>query len=388
MAAGEVVWVGVERIGDRDGRIALYLSENLPLLRRPVEARVSEEVSEKAKQVIEFLQQRGASFFSDIHAAAGGGYPGDTTDALWELAWAGMVTNDTFHSVRSFLRPESEKRARRAASDGPAGSADFLKRFRARTQGGASAHGRWSLLESRLTGSTTSTEWAKNLAQQLLVRYGVVSREVAVAENVTGGFSTLYPVLKTMEEGGWVRRGMFVAGMGAAQFAMSAAVDMLRSMRVTAGEPDAANLAASDPANPYGTLLPWPREEGEEAHGMARVSGASVVLINGQLAAFLRRRNPAIKVFLPEDEPERGTMARALAMELAGVAIRRQTMRSGLLIGEINGMPARDHHLSHFLTEAGFVETALGFQMRRMSPVAAPVMEASVEDEDDGEEND
>jgi len=389
MAAGEVVWVGVERIGDRDGRIALYLSENLPLLMRPLEARGSEQVSDKAKQVIEFLRQRGASFFGDIHAAAGGGYPGDTTDALWELAWAGLVTNDTFHSVRSFLRPESEKRARRAASDGPPGSADFLKRFRARTQGGASAHGRWSLLESRLTSSTTSTEWAKNLAQQLLVRYGVVSREVAVAENMTGGFSTLYPVLKTMEEGGWVRRGMFVAGMGAAQFAMPAAVDMLRSMRVVAGEPDAAHLAASDPANPYGTLLPWPREEGEEAHGMARVSGASVVMINGQLAAFLRRRNPAIKVFLPEDEPERGTMARVLAMELATIAIRRQATRSGLLIGEINGKPARENYMAHFLTDAGFVETALGFQMRRVSPVAAPVLESAPDsDDDDGEEND
>jgi len=103
----------------------------------------------------------------------------------------------------------------------------------------------------------------------------------------------------------------------------------------------------------------------------------------------LRRRNPAIKVFLPEDEPERGTMARVLAMELATIAIRRQATRSGLLIGEINGKPARENYMAHFLTDAGFVETALGFQMRRVSPVAAPVLESAPDsDDDDGEEND
>ena len=120
---------------------------------------------------------------------------------------------------------------------------------------------------------------------------------------------------------------------------------------------------------------------------MARVSGASVVLVNGRLAAFLRRRNPALRVFLPEDEPDRSQVSRALAMKLAEVAVRRQSRRSGLLIGDINGEPAREHFLGRFLQDAGFVETALGFQMRRITPIAMPQVVSSDEaDPDDSAE--
>jgi ATP-dependent Lhr-like helicase len=215
------------------------------------------------------------------------------------------------------------------------------------------------------------------MAQQLLVRYGVVSREVAAAESIAGGYSAIYPALRTMEESGWIRRGMFVAGMGAAQFAMSSAVEMLRSLRNDPDKAEAVHLASTDPGNPYGALLPWPRLEGEMAetpHGMARVSGASVVMVDGTLAAFLRRRNPALRVFLPDEEPERTRYARELAKKLAEVALKRQSRRSGLLIGEINGHPAREHFLAGFLLDAGFVDTALGFQMRRATghPAAPP----------------
>jgi ATP-dependent Lhr-like helicase len=171
-----------------------------------------------------------------------------------------------------------------------------------------------------------------------------------------------------MEENGSVRRGMFVAGMGAAQFAHSGAIDMLRSLRTEPDRPEAVHLAACDPANPYGNLLPWPGEN----HGMARTAGASVVLVNGQLAAFLRRRNPAIRVLLPENEPDRTRFARQLASTLAQVAIRRQTRRTGLLIGEINDAPAREHFLARFLEEAGFVVSPLGLQMRHIAGPAQP----------------
>jgi ATP-dependent Lhr-like helicase len=221
------------------------------------------------------------------------------------------------------------------------------------------------------------------MAQQLLVRYGVVSREVAAAENVGGGYSAIYPALRTMEESGWIRRGMFVAGMGAAQFAMSSAVEMLRSLRNAPEKAEAVHLASTDPANPYGALLPWPRLEGdnpETPHGMARVSGASVVLVDGALAAFLRRRNPALRVFLPDEEPDRSRYARELAKKLAEVALKRQSRRSGLLVGEINGNPAREHLLSGYLLDARFVDTALGFQMRRSTTAIPPREAAEIDD--------
>jgi ATP-dependent Lhr-like helicase len=389
-AAGEVVWVGVERVGERDGRVALYLAQNLPLLLPPenVRTKSGEELPERAKKILEHLKTNGASFFPALHAASDGGFPADTVDALWRLVWDGLVTNDTLHPLRAFVRPAAERKARAMHSDGRPGSAEFLRRFRARTGAAESpSHGRWSLVSDRVGTAVTPTEWIAASAQQLLVRYGIVMREAALAENIPGGYSTLYPALRTMEESGWVRRGMFIAALGAAQFAMASAVDMLRSLRINPEIAEAVHLAAADTANPYGALLPWPREENVEGtHGMARVAGASVVLVNGALTAFLRRKNPTLRVFLPDAEPERTQYARALARKLAEVAAARQTLKQGLLVGEINGMPAADHFLSRFLEESGFVKTAFGYQMRRSARAAAePEAETSDEAEQDTE---
>ena len=381
VAAGEVVWVGVERIGERDGRVALYLAQNLPLL-LPPSTSSREALSERAQKVLESLEREGALFFPALHTAAGGGFPNDTMDAVWELVWSGWITNDTMHPLRNFLRAVDAKRARANREDGRPGSPEFLRRFRSRTGEGTPSQGRWSLVSARRSTTVTPTEWSANFAQQLLTRYGIVMRETAVAENIPGGYPTIYPALRTMEESGWIRRGMFIASMGAAQFAMTSAVDMLRTLRNVPDEPEAVHLSASDPANVYGSLLPWPRLHEDEAHGMARATGASVVLVNGELAAFLRRRNPSIRVFLPEDEPDRSATARALAREFAEVAIRRQSRKQGLLIGEINGAPAREHFLARFLEEAGFVDTSMGFQMRRTNIIEKAKAEAEEEDEE------
>jgi ATP-dependent helicase Lhr and Lhr-like helicase len=380
MAAGEVVWVGVERIGERDGRVALYLTENLPHLLPP--RATDPTLSERARLILAALERSGASFFADLHDAAGGGFTGETLDALWELVWTGLVTNDTFHPLRSFLRRADDGKQRATSSDGRPGSPDFLRRFRARTGAGSSSQGRWSLVSSRAV-LTSPTEWVASMAQQLLVRYGVVSREAAAAENIAGGYSAIYPALRTMEESGWIRRGMFVAGMGAAQFAMSSAVEMLRSLRNDPDNAEAVHLASTDPANPYGALLPWPRLDGDNAetpHGMARVSGASVVIVDGRLTAFLRRRNPALRVFLPDEEPDRSRYSRGTAKKLAEVALKRQSRRSGLLIGEINGQPAREHFLAGYLLDAGFVDTALGLQMRRTTASVAATPQETTDD--------
>ena len=390
MAAGEVAWVGVEQVGERDGRLALYLTGTLPLLLPPVDpVKETKALSLRATAIVTFLQSNGASFFAGIHAACGGGFPGETQEALWELVWSGWITNDTFHPLRTLLYPGERRHERNAGAS--AGSPEFLRRLRLRTSGGGAGAGRWSLVRSHILQSVSVTEWSANVAQQLLARHGIVTRETALAENLPGGYNLIYPALKKMEESGWTRRGMFVTGLGAAQFAMPGAVDMLRSLRVDPEVPESVALAATDPANPYGTVLPWlPMDAAEDkesapprsgpqplgSHGMARVSGATVILVNGQLAAFLRRRNPSIRVFLPEGEPERSAIAGKLAKQLAELAIRRQQgRRSGLLIGNVNEVPARKHPIGRFLEDVGFVDTALGYQMRRLPSILASISE-------------
>jgi ATP-dependent helicase Lhr and Lhr-like helicase len=387
MAAGEIVWVGLEQVGERDGRIALYLTDSLPLLLPPEEIRGdAAELSERARKVAEFLGANGASFFAQVHAAVGG-FPRETQEALWELAWSGRATNDTLHPLRSLLFPDERKRDRAMLAGGPPGSPELLRRLRTRTSAGGRPQGRWSLVRQRIAAPLTVTQWSANIAQQLLARHGIVMRETALAENIPGGYPSVYPALKTMEESGWIRRGMFVTGLGAAQFAMPAAVDLLRGQRMDPETPEAVFLAAADPANPYGTILPRPRLQAEDdagnvAHGMSRTRGAGVILVNGNLVAFVRKQNPALRVFLPDNEPERAQFARALAGKLAELAVRWQGRRSGVLIGEINDLPARAHFLAPWLMEAGFRDTAQGFQMRRVAAVES-LPEPVEEDEED-----
>jgi ATP-dependent helicase Lhr and Lhr-like helicase len=395
MAAGEIVWLGVEPNGERDGRIALYLTESLPLLLPPKEMQPERpEFSERAKQILDFLASHGASFFTAIHAACGGGFPGESLDALWELVWSGQITNDTFQPLRNLTRPPDRERNRPVFADDRPGSPEFLRRLRSRGSGSGRAQGRWSLVHQRIATALTPTQWTANISRQLLIHNGIVSRETALAENIPGGYNTVYPALKTMEESGLTRRGMFVAGLGAAQFAMPAAVDMLRSLRLEPAAAEVIYLAATDPANPYGAILPWPRVEDEETnlpvhHAMARSAGAGVILINGNLGAFLRRRNPAIRIFLPENEPERTAFAHEVAKKLGELAIRRQSRNSGLLIGTINERPAREHFLARFLEDVGFVNTVLGFQMRRVQSISTPAptkdSDEPVEDDDEPE---
>jgi ATP-dependent helicase Lhr and Lhr-like helicase len=372
LASGEIAWAGAERIGERDGRITLYHTSSLARLYPPRELRPDHAtLSERAQRIVQFVEGRGASFFAEIHPACGGGFPGETLDALWELVWAGLLTNDSLDPLRHWIRPPDSRRAHPDLHGSLPGSPEYLRRLRSRGSAGGPGQGRWSLIESRIPAAPSVTEWSANLAQQLLLRHGVVVRETAAAENIPGGFTTIYPALKLMEESGRIRRGMFVAALGASQFAVPAAVETLRSLRVDPAAPETIFLAASDPANPYGTVLPWPRQEvSPEKFAMARVRGAGVILINGHLAAFFRRRNSAVRVFLPDAEPERGAFARALAKKFAEVAARRLARGSGLLIDAINGAPAREHFLAEFLEEAGFADTALGFQMRRVTAIA------------------
>ena len=299
-----------------------------------------------------------------MHAAAGGGYPGGTLGAIWDLVFKGLVTNDLLLPLRAFCRTK-ELRGRRLPV-GPGG-------FRSRREAPLSGEGRWSLVESRLCERGSDTAFGTAVAQQLLARYGLVTREVPLSESVTGGFSGVYAVLRAMEEGGRIRRGLFVADLGAAQFALPPVVDLLRSLRDEPDEPEIVTLSAADPANAWGALAAWPALEA----GVARASrsvGAKVVLVNGALAAYIGRGGRQIFAWLPPDEPERSRFARAVAGQLAQVAARS---RSGFEVEDINSGPARAHPLAPFLESAGFQAGPSSFYwLRRMNPPASAATSA------------
>jgi ATP-dependent Lhr-like helicase len=219
----------------------------------------------------------------------------------------------------------------------------------------------------------SGTEWSHAIAQQLLTRYGVVFRETAHAENLPGGFSAIYDVMKALEESGKIRRGYFAADLGATQFAMPAAVDLLRSLRVQQ-DPDRVELlqlAATDPANPYGALMRWPAAP-DEGSSLTRSVGARVILCDGALVAYLRRGNPNLQVFLPEEEPQRSHVMRRLAEFLVGRVQGERADddagRAGMLIATVNGVAVADSVMARALLDAGFAAGAMGFNLRRNLP--------------------
>lgn len=203
-------------------------------------------------------------------------------------------------------------------------------------------------------------------------------------ESIPGGFSIVYPVLKAMEESGRLRRGYFVAGLGATQFALPGALDLLRALRDRPEETEIAVLSATDPANPYGATLKWPAfaaaaAPARQAHMMAsaakagrgptRTVGATVMLVNGALAAYLAKGDRQLLVFLPEAEPERSRSGRAIARALIERARSRESGNAehdagprGMLIEEIDGQVPTSHPLAPYLVEAGFLAGAMGFQ--------------------------
>jgi len=387
IAAGEVSWTGVEPIGERDGRIALFLADKLPLLaqQRPL----VEPLSEREERLLAVLESTGANFFDPLHQAAGSGYPGETMDALWSLVWRGLVTNDSLHALRAYIaRPESARTPRRTQTG---------MVFRSRRTTPPTAQGRWSVLPLRAANESlpltppigtakavppqsndapTATERSHALAMQMLHRYGVLLREAVAAENVPGGFSAVYDVLKALEESGRIRRGYFVGGLGATQFALPTAVDLLRQLRAEppAEKPEFVQLAATDPANPYGSVLRWPElpvmeEDSESApRVLTRAVYAEVILRNGQLVAWLRRGNPNLLVFSPAEEPERSQVAAGLAHFLCarGQERMRHSSHDGVLITTINGQPAGAHPMARFLMDAGFHPGPLGMHLRRI----------------------
>ncbi len=357
-ALGEVTWVGRGSLGRDDGRVALI---------RPGRAALREAVLDPASPGVsvdgppagpihdairELLAGRGASFYGPIHAAAGGGPDRAILDALWELVWAGQITNDTFAPLRAlrWTRPGREARRRpgRLTALGP-----------------PEAAGRWSIVEAGpVSGrpSASPTERLHAVALALLDRHGVLTREAVMSEGIVGGFAGIYPVLRALEEAGRIRRGYFVAGLGAAQFAQAGALDRLRAVRDVDAESGPRRvhlLAASDPANPYGAALPWPRRSDADRRPFQRAAGAYVSLVDGEAVFYLERGGRSLQSFPAAAD---AIVAGAALASLAALVADRRVRE--LVITKVDGEAIGDSPRKSSLLEAGFQPGYRGLALR------------------------
>jgi ATP-dependent Lhr-like helicase len=345
-AMGEVAWVGRGSLGRDDGRIALYRPGREAV--RPMGAIEGAErpAGPRHEAIREHLARRGASFYREIFAAAGGGSDRVVLDALWDLVWAGEVTNDTFAPLRAlrWKRPARDVRRRpgRLTSLGP-----------------PEAAGRWSLVEDVVA---TPTERLHATALALLDRHGVVTREAVASEGIEGGFSAVYPILRMLEEAGRIRRGYFVDGLGAAQFALAGALERLRAVREparAAAERETHLLAAADPANPYGAAVPWPRRGDDDRRPLQRAAGAYVASVDGSAAIYLERGGGTIQTLPASDDPE---IADAALHSLHALVDDRRLRE--LVITKIDGLPVGESPYRERLVANGFSAGYRGLVLR------------------------
>lgn len=360
MASGELVWSGGGSLPGGDGWLSIHLPHLAPLsLAEPAALEADAGWTERQEGILSVLAGGGGFFFRQVADATGATDDARLADDLWQLVWAGLVTNDTFAPVRAMLG--GTKRSGAARAPRTRAHRGYARPTMPARSGPPSTVGRWSLLPER---DLDPTRRGAHLADSLLERYGVVTRGAVQAENVRGGFALMYKVLARMEEAGRVRRGYFVEHLGAAQFGTPATVDRLRTfVRDADAAPALAALvlAATDPANPYGAALPWPGAAddpvvGTPAHRPGRKAGALVALVDGHLAAYLERGGKSALTFT-DDSAELA----AAATEIAAVV--RARLRS-LRIERVNGASVFGSPFAEALREAGFVATPQGLRLR------------------------
>jgi ATP-dependent Lhr-like helicase len=353
-AAGEVVWIGRGALGSGDGRVALFRRDRAELLASAGAFEPAERPESPIHdQLRRHLERRGASFFGQLRAAAPDARSDEEVlDTLWDLVWSGEVTNDTFTALRAVDLPRSRSR--------------YVRRGRPAGMGPPRAAGRWSLVADLVGEGRGPTERAHASALALLQRHGVVTREAVLGEGLAGGFASVYPVLRAMEEAGRVRRGYFVEGLGGAQFALPGAVDRLRAER----EPDdeagssVVLLAAADPAQPYGAILPWPRRDDAERLPLQRAAGAYLALVDGLAALYVERGARGL-LTLPAADDSR---VRAAALE----ALPRLLAPAGPLreirLERVDRMPPAESEMAGALQELGFRPTYRSWLLRPGTP--------------------
>jgi ATP-dependent Lhr-like helicase len=336
-ASGEVVWIGAGALGRSSGRVSLYFREDAAWL-GPPPVRGERPDGELHERVRDRLR-RGACFWSDLLVDVQDVDAAELQEALWDLVWAGEVTNDAFAPLRaprlSLVRAE---RARTSAR----------RRFGARrSPRTAQVIGRWSLTDALFASAPAHGERARAQAEVMLERYGVVTRETVRAEGIAGGFAALYAELSKLETLGTARRGYFVESLGGAQFALSAAVERLRSLRTDENDGGALVIAATDPANPYGASLPWPKRE-YTGRGPARVPGAHLVTIGGEPVLFAEKNGRNLVPLGDHDDDVVRDALEALAEHVHKGRIRQ------LGVERFDGEPVVGSAIEPILTELGF----------------------------------
>ncbi|WP_404475056.1 DEAD/DEAH box helicase [Microbacterium aerolatum] len=361
-SSGEVIWAGHGTLPGRDGWVSLHPADLAPFTLPVTDAEIAPDSLEHA--LLEALGRGGAYFAAQLKEMAGAENEQSVLEALWNLTWSGFVTNDTFAPVRTLLAGGSQahKSVRRAPRARTFRGVSFSGLSGPAQQSRPTATGgRWSLLPTAgpAEASATASRRATVSAGLLLDRYGVVTRGAVQSEGTPGGFAQAYRILAGFEEAGHCRRGYVIEKLGAAQFAASTTVDRLRTF---ANLPDPAplrsiTLAATDPANPYGAALAWPRREGV-SHRPGRKAGGLVVLVDGALVLYLERGGRTVLAF--DDDPE---VLRAAASDL--VATSRARRLETLTVEKINGEPIYGTTFATALQEAGFVPTPRGYALRK-----------------------
>lgn len=382
MAAGEVLWSGAGSLPGNDGWVSLHLADSAELTLNPA---IDFEPGDAQQRLLDHLQNNGGGyFFRQLTDIAGGMdtvlSDQDVVSALWDLAWAGRITGDTFAPVRALIagghtahrqvgrapraRAPRPSRLGRAHGSGLLGSPGLTGGRYGSVSGTTPtpplAAGRWSALPSPELDATIH---ARATAELLLDRYGVVTRGSVMAENILGGFGLMYKVLARLEEAGRCRRGYFIEHLGAAQFAVPATVDRLRSYvedaQLENAEPVALALAATDPANPYGAALPWPALDVEAGtgHRPGRKAGALVVLVDGALVLYVERGGKTLLAF----STDAGLLAAAGAA-LVGVVTRGAVDK--LIMEKVNGHGILDTPVAAALAQAGAYSTPKGLRIR------------------------
>jgi ATP-dependent Lhr-like helicase len=377
-ASGEVLWAGQGSLPGNDGWVSLQLADTADLLLPPPLDTTMTPLHEKVLEVLEGGQ---ALFFRQLSDRVESLDDPALQGALWDLVWAGHLTNDTLGPLRALLgsgkTAHSQKRA-------PVRQRSRYGRPVMPTRTGPpTVAGRWSRLPDRDADTTRRTH---ALAEALLDRHGVVTRGAVMAERAPGGFAAVYAVLKAFEEAGRVRRGYFVEGLGAAQFAAPGAVDRMRALaaaqpstdeplwetpvpggwdqspyaarqRKRRDEARAVVLAATDPANPYGAALGWPETQAEGGHKPARKAGALVVLVDGACVLYVERGGKTLLSF-KDDDSCLGPAVDALALAVRDGALGRLT------VTKADGEAALTSPLGLALEAAGFRPTPRGLRLR------------------------